>query len=119
MRVFAVLGHEPIDEFVGVAWQAEVWRGLLEGIQERQRLGRTSRQPLEAVGPVIPGPHLERDSSATAGPNRGLGKALPWRLMGAIINIHRVPPQWLDRDGQAGPVNGNANFRLTRTASFG
>jgi hypothetical protein len=25
----------------------------------------------------------------------------------------------LDRNGQAGPVNGNGNFRLTETASFG
>src|ERR1700761_6107190 len=119
MRVFAVLGHEPIDEFVGVAWQAEVWRGLLEGVQERQRLGGARRQSLEAVRPVEPSPHLECDPPASVCATRRLGKALPWRLMGAIISVHRVPPQWLDRDGQASLVNGNANFRLTRTASFG
>jgi len=32
---------------------------------------------------------------------------------------HRNPPLWLDRDGQASPVSGNGNFRLTGTASFG
>lgn len=34
-------------------------------------------------------------------------------------DIHRFPPLWADRDGHAFPVNGNGNFRLTRTASIG
>ena len=43
----------------------------------------------------------------------------PWRPLGAIFLCHRDPSLWLDRDGQAFPVNGNGNFRLTGTASFG
>jgi hypothetical protein len=47
-----------------------------------------------------------------------MGKAPPWRPLGAIIDIHRFPPLWVDRDGQASPDNGNGNFRLTGTASI-
>ena len=50
---------------------------------------------------------------------RSMGKAPPWRPLGAIFLCHRDPPFWLDRDGQASPVNGNGNFRLTETASIG
>ena len=41
-----------------------------------------------------------------------------WRPLGAIFLCHRDPPFWLDRDGQAFPVNGNGNFRLTESGVF-
>ena len=112
--------HQPVDELVGVRRQAEIGLGVLEGVQEHEWLGGARRQPLEAVGAVEPGAHLERDPPATIGPVRGPGKTPLWRPIGAMFLLyHRFPPLWLDRDGQAGPVNGNGNFRLTRTASFG
>ena len=50
-----------------------------------------------------------RRQSPKAG--RGMGMPPRWRLLGAIVLCHRDPPFWLDRDGQASPVDGNGNFR--------
>jgi hypothetical protein len=85
--------------------QAEIGLGLLESIQECQRLGRALRQSLEAVGPVEPGPHFERDPAATMCPNLRPGNTFLWRLVDAMFLLyHRYLPFWLIATGKPTPL---------------
>jgi hypothetical protein len=59
-----------------------------------------------------PGVIRRKPVGAWAKPLRGAS----WALFSIAIVI---PLSGVDRDGQASPVNGNGNFRLTETASFG
>src|SRR5207302_9332559 len=59
-----------------------------------------------------PGVMRRKPVGEWAKPPRGA----PWALFSIAIVI---PLSEVDRNGQASPVNGNGNFHLTGTASFG
>ena len=91
-------------------------RGGLEGGEQLPVRLDTLRETGEFLGCAV---GFEQPWRHAAEAGRRMGKASPLRPVGAILVFHRDPPLGLDRDGQAFPVNGNGNFHLTRTASFG
>ena len=74
------------------------------------------RQPVEALGRAVGSQQARRQS---AGSRWVAGHTFPVAPLGRFSCAIVILLSGLDRDGQASPVSGNGNFRLTAEASCG
>ena len=100
--------EQPVDRMHQARRNAEPRRGRLEGGKQLPRRRHALWQAGKAFGRAV-GLQQPRRQPPEAG--RRVGTPPLWRPLGAIVLCHRDPPFWLDRDGQAFPVDGNGNFR--------